>query len=233
MTEQQVTEQHADQRYRNLLKTLAPMTWEERYNHIGEYYRFTVLATVVAIVVSISLTVSIVHNSKRDVLFVGATVNVTVTEENKAQLNKDLFTVFGGEDEKWQSTELQTGTGYVEGEPNMTQVYAELMRVVSQIAAGDMDYLLADKDGLEYFMNAQAGYDISKLVSAEYFKTLEDRIIMGELDEVGKVPVAISIEDTEFAKQCTRKGEGLYLIFPGNTARNARVEAFIRYILGE
>lgn len=233
MTEQHVTEQHADQGFRNLPKTLAPMTWEERFDHIWEYYRFTILAIVVAIVLSISLVVSIVYNKKKEVFFVGATVNVTVTEENKAQLNKDLFALFGCEDEKWQSTELQTGTGYVEGEPNMTQVYAELMRVVSQIAAGDMDYLLTDKDGLEYFMNAQAGYDISKLVSAEYFKTLEDRIIMGELDEVGKVPVAISIGDTEFAKQCTRKGEGLYLIFPGNTDRNARVEAFVRYILGE
>lgn len=233
MTEQPMTEQHADQGFRNLRKTLAPMTWEERYNHIWEYYRFTILAIVVAIVLSISLVVSIVYNKKQEMLFVGATVNVTVTEEGKTQLNQDLFTLFGGENEKWQSAELQTGTDYVEGEPNMTQVYAELMRVVSQIAAGDMDYLLTDKDGLEYFVGAQAGNDISTLVSAEYFKTLEDRIIMGELDEVGKVPVAISIEDTEFAKLCTRKGEGLYLIFPGNTQRNARVEAFIRYILGE
>lgn len=233
MTEQPMKEQHADQGFRNLPKTLAPMTWRERFDHLWEYYRFTALVVVSAIVLSISLVVSIVHNLRQEVLFAGVTVNVTVSDEGLAQLNGDLFDLFEGEDEKYQIVELQTGTGYVEGDPNMNQVYAELMRVVSQIAAGDMDYLLLDQDGLEYFLGAQAADDLRNLVSEEYFETLEDRIVMGDLEDVGEAPLAIFIGDTEFAGSCARKGDGLYLIFPGNTQRNARVEAFIRYILGE
>lgn len=228
-----MTEKHADQGFRNLPKTLAPMTWKERFDHLWEYYRFTALVVVAAIAMSISLVVSIVHNLRQEVLFAGVTVNVTVSDEGLAQLNGDLFALFEGEDEKYQIVELQTGTGYMEGEPNMTQVYAELMRVVSQIAAGDLDYLLADQDGLEYFLGAQAADDLRNLVSEEYFKTLGDRVVMGDMEDVGEAPLAISIGDTEFAKSCTRKGDGLYLIFPGNTERNDRVEAFVRYILGQ
>lgn len=228
-----MTEKHADQGFRNLPKTLAPMTWEERFAHLWEYYRFTALVIVSAIVLSISLVVSIVHNSRQEVLFAGATVNVTVTEEGSTKLSEDLFALFEGENKKYQLAELQTGTGYVEGEPNMTQVYAELMRVLAQISAGDLDYLLVDEDGLEYFLGAQVPDDIRKLVAEEYFATLSDRIVMGEVEDVGKAPAAISIGDTEFAKSCTRKGDGLYLIFPGNTERTARVETFIRYILGQ
>ena len=115
----------------------------------------------------------------------------------------------------------------------MSQVYMELMRVVSQMTAKDLDYLLTDEDGLEYFIGAQAPDDIRKLVSEEFFETLGDRIVMGKMEEVGEVPLAISISDTEFAKFCTRKGEGLYLMFPGNTERTARIETFIQYILGQ
>ena len=228
-----MTEQHADQGFRNLPKTLAPMTWKERFDHLWEYYRFTALFVVSAIVVSISLIVAFIQYRNEEVLFAGATVNVTVSEEGLAQLSDDLFEIYEGENKKKQIVELQTGTGYIEGEPNMTQVYAELMRVVSQIAANELDYLLVDQDGLEYFMSGQVADDLRNLVSAEYLQTLEDRIVMGELEEIGQAPVAISISDTEFAKSCTRKGEALYLIFPGNTERTARIETFVQYILGQ
>ena len=228
-----MSEQHADQGFRNLPKTLAPMTWEERFDHLWEYYRFTALVVVSAIVIGISLIVSFIRYQNEEVLFAGATVNVTVSEEGLAQLNGDLFQIFEGENEKRQIVELQTGTGYIEGEPNMSQVYMELMRVVSQMTAKDLDYLLTDEDGLEYFIGAQAPDDIRKLVSEEFFETLGDRIVMGKMEEVGEVPLAISISDTEFAKFCTRKGEGLYLMFPGNTERTARIETFIQYILGQ
>lgn len=230
---EQTQEQHADQGFRNLPKTLAPMTWEERFDHLWEYYRFTALVVVSAIVIGISLIVAFIQYKNEEILFAGATVNVTVSEEGLAQLSGDLFEIFEGENEKRQIVELQTGTAYVEGEPNMTQVYAELMRVVSQITAKDLDYLLLDEDGLEYFIGAQAPADIRNLISEEYFATLGDRIVMGDSEEFGNAPLAISISNTEFAKSCTRKGEGLYLIFPGNTERTARIEAFIQYILGQ
>jgi len=233
MTEQPVTEKHADQGFRNLHKTLAPMSWKERFDHLWEYYRFTALVVGAAIVICIALAVDVVTNHK-EILFTGAAINVNVSDERSTQMSEDLITLFGEEGNKKQSADLLIGTPAVmEGEPNMTQVYAEIMRVMSQITAGDLDYLLLDADGLEYFTGAQAGEDIRKLVSEEYYKTLEDRMVTGDVEDVGIAPMAISIGDTEFAKHCTRRGEGLYLMFPGNTGRNDRVEAFIRYILGD
>ena len=233
MTEQNVKEQHADQGFRNLPKTLKPMTWKERFDHLWEYYRFTFLVVSAAIVLSITLVVDLI-TTHQVVLFAGTAINVNVSEERSTQLSEDLIALFGEEGKKKQSADLLIGTPAVmDGEPNMTQVYAEIMRVMSQITAGDLDYLLLDTDGLEYFTGAQTGEDIRKLVSEEYYKTLEDRVVMGDVEDVGMAPMAISIEDTEFAKHCTRRGEGLYLMFPGNTGRNEQVEAFIRYILGE
>lgn len=227
-----MSEQHADQGFRNLPKTLKPMTWKQRFDHLWEYYRFTFFVVAACVIIGITLIADVIM-THQVVLFSGTTINVTVTEEGQAKLNGDMLAIYEGNEKKREAVTLIVGTPAVlEGEPNMNQVYAELMRVVSQLAAGDLDYLLLDKDGLEYFMGAEAGEDLRILVSEEYYKTLEPYIVMGTLEDVGEAAVAISIKDTEFAKSCERKGEDLYLMFPGNTGRRERIEPFLRYIFG-
>ena len=227
-----MAEKHADQGFRKLPQTLKPMTWKERFDHLWEYYRFTFLVVGAAIVLSIALIVDVV-TTYQNVLFAGVGINVTVSDEGSAKLNGDMLEIYEGDPDKKDAVVLNVGTpASIEEEPNMTQVYAELMRVVSQISAKDLDYLLADKDGLDYFLGAEAGENLNLLVSEEYMKVLEPYIVWGTLEGETNIPVAVSISHTEFAQYCKRKGEGLYLMFPGNTGRNERIEPFLRYILG-
>jgi hypothetical protein len=228
-----MAEKHADQGFRKLPQTLKPMTWKQRFDHLWEYYRFTFFVVAACVIIGVSLMVDVIMNHQV-VLFAGTSINVTVSEEETAKLNEELLAIYEGDASKKEVVTLNVGTPFVtEGEPDMEQVYVELMRVVSQISAKELDYLLLDKNGMDYFVGAEAGEDLRTLVSEEYYKLLEPYVVMGKLDEVDNVPVAVSIKDTEFAKVCARKGEELYLMFPGNTGRSDRIEAFLRHILGQ
>ena len=227
-----MAEKHADQGFRKLPQTLKPMTWKERFDHLWEYYRFTFLVVGASVILAIALVVDVIV-SYQVVLFSGTTINVTVSDADMAKLNGDMMEILEGDAKKKETVTLSIGTSAIlEGEPDMEQVYVEIMRVVSQINAKDLDYLLVDQDGLEYFMGAEAGEDLQTLVSEEYYQLLEPYIVTGTLEEVSGVAVAVSIKDTEFAKSCQRKGEGLYLMFPGNTGRTENIEPFLRYIFG-
>ena len=227
-----MSEQHVDQGFRKLPQTLKPMTWKQRFDHLWEYYRFTFFVVSVCVIIGISLLVDVIVN-RQVVLLAGTSINVTISEEGTAKLNEELLAIYEGDASKKEVVTLNVGTPFVtEGEADMEQVYVELMRVVSQIAAKELDYLLLDKNGMDYFVGAEAGEDLRTLVSEEYYKLLEPYIVMGKLDEAGNIPVAVSIKDTEFAKACKRKGEELYLMFPGNTGRTERIEPFLRYIFG-
>ena len=85
------------------------MTWRERIDYIWTYYNVHILITV-AVVVLVVAFLSAVLAPKKQVVFGGTTVNVTLSEEGKQYLTQQLFAPMGGTDPAKQEIFCQEST---------------------------------------------------------------------------------------------------------------------------
>ena len=207
------------QRWQKLCDDMKPMSFREKVDHLWTYYYWVLI--VAAIIVTLCLIVhSSVTNLNREVLVAGALVNADVSVEGHDFLEERYFEKLGGQkgDQEVQITDITFE------DPNTTlnidQTYTATMRLVAMVSAKEVDYVIMDKIGLEFYLGHDLFMDLNELLSWEELEKWKDDLIYLTYEDTGEtIPVAINLKNTWFAKKYLRTEKDQYIGFAANTQR--------------
>lgn len=217
-----VKKQYADSR--PLLQTLSGMTPKEKLNHLCTYY-WWVLLVAIAVIMLISIIVTCVHNSRIQVLAGGYLVNINASEEGEQYLKDDLFQSLGG-DEKWQSVTLSSSFFDKNSAPTA------FMQVTLMVAARELDYVIADEEGMALLTNQNTFLPLESMLTPEELEPWSDSLVYHTYsDDETEYAIAIDISDTAFAKECLFSPNTVYIAFPGNRENGMPVNEILEYLL--
>lgn len=214
--------------YWHIKDAMKDMTWRERIDYIWTYYNVHIIITVSVVALVIAF-LSAVLAPKKQVVFGGTTVNVTLSEEGKQYLTQQLFAPMGGTDPAKQeifcqeSTLGQTGYGDTTG--------AEIMTLVGDIAAQSLDYIIMDELSMEYLSRGGWFGDVTAELTPGQLEIFADNLYTIQTEEGEIKLVAIDITDLPFVRDCAIKAKKVYLVLPGNTERAEKTDEFVDWLL--
>lgn len=211
-------------------QTMATLSWPEKIDYLWTYYKW-VLAVAVLVITVICIIVSCIYHIQLDTLFGGTCVNVNLTDEGEAYLSEDWFALLGGKEGKEEvnlfSTILEDPNSTTNTETNA----AAAMSVIVLIGTQDLDYIIMDQIGADYFVDRGIFPSLEQVLSEELLAQVEDWLIYYTDEEGNTYPAAIDISETGFVKNCTVHNGPVYIGFPGNTDRLELSGDFLEYIL--
>lgn len=218
------------QRWQKLCDDLRPMTFKQKVDHLWTYY-YWVLIIVAVIATLCCIVYSSITTLSREVLLSGVLVNADVSLEGHNFLEDRYFEKLGGieGDQEVQITDV------VFQDPNTTvdieQTYTATMRLVAMVSAREVDYVLMDKIGLEFYLGQDLFIDLNELFSKEELEKWKDDLIYLTYEETGEtIPVAINMQNTQFAKKYVSTQKVHYLAFAANTPRPDACKVFWEYM---
>ena len=211
-------------------QTMATLSWPERIDYLWTYYKWVIGVVILAVVV-ISIIVSCIYHARLDTLFGGTCVNVEFTDEGDAYLSDDWFALLGGREGKEEVNYFSTILQDPDRTTNTETNAAAAMSVIVLIGTQDLDYIIMDQIGMDYFGEREIFPSLEQVLSEQMLARMEDLLIYNT-DEAGNTyPIAIDISEAAFIRNCAKNDGPVYIAFPGNTDRLALSEEFLEYIL--
>jgi hypothetical protein len=207
---------------------LRDMTWKERIDYIWSYFHVHILSAVAVLALVIAF-LSVALAPKKQVVYSGMTVNVTLTAAGEKYLTDQLFVAFGGTDENKQEIQFQQSTMGKTEYGDTTG--AEIMTLVGEMAAQAIDYLIMDELSMTYL--SQGGWfgNIEEELSESQKEAFADALYKVQMEDGQIVAVAVEITDTDFIRDCAPKAKKVYLVLPGNTERAELSDDFFDWLL--
>jgi len=210
-----------------LKEILAPMTWRERLEYFWEYYKI-VFYVLIAIVLIINSIIGI--KRMPNIVFNGIAANVVVPDGAESYLMEDWLQEIGGDPEKERvSFNLITFPSREELITEDELAYAQ--QAASLVSAQMLDYVLMDKNALEYYLGDRIFASLENVLTQEQLKQFENKLVYLEEGDGTIYPVAIDISDTSFGQACASIDGMVFIGFPGNTTLADLTDEFFDYIL--
>lgn len=211
-----------------LKEILAPMTKKERLEYLWEYYK---AVPIVAVVVIAFLASMISSWLKPEIVFEGIGVNVDMIEDDDSYITEDWLQVMGGNAKKETARYSSLYIGSFEADTVETELAVAAQKVMLMAIAESLDYVLMDRSAVDFYIEKGIFSPLEKVLSQEQLEQFQDKMIYVELEDNTKIPVALDISETSFAKQCSVVGKELFIAFPGNTERAELSDDFFDYLL--
>lgn len=214
-----------------LKQTLAPMTWQQRLDHLWTYYKVVAVIFVIFCIV-ISLVITGIQNKQIDHLYSGVLVNVPLTDDGMAVFTNDLLLRYGSGNGK-EVIDLEQLYYGDDSIPDIAENNQDvLLRLTVLAGAQSVDAILCN----EYFLNQfvlYSGYgDMRQILSKQQQEKLSDRLVWSkEISDNESYPVALDISGTDFVEHCVSKTDKVYLFFPHSSDNAERNIDFVDYIL--
>ncbi len=209
---------------RELSNALKPMNWKERIVHLWTYYKW-VGFTVLAIAAAISIVYGAITTT--DPLFNGATVNLMLTEDGRAYIT-DSWKERLSDDPK-DRVELVQLVNPDDAVMMGQDAVSATLQLSIMITAGELDYILMDKEFLGDFSTQEAFADLREILTDEQLKQLGNRVCYYS-DGTNSYPMAVDISQTEFVQNCMSYTEAAFVAFPGNTEHMELADDFLEYL---
>lgn len=222
--------------YVKLIETLKPMTAKQRVEHIWEYYKEYMFIALMVILLLIAVITSIL-NSRTEVLFSGALVNVNVTNAGWEYIDGDFFEHIGGVEGK---QEVRITSSFFEDMYTSAEKfdinYNVVMSVVSMVSAKSLDYMLMDQNAMEIYLTQDVMMDLSDFFTEEEINAFGDRLIYLELEDedgesISRSPVALDVTDMPFVQDCLDVKTNCYFALAANTPHLDTCRDFWEYLL--
>ncbi len=207
-----------------LRDVLSGMTFRQKVDHIWTYYKW-LLAPIALAVLLISFVANIISNSRTEILYSGALVNVQMSDEGISYLSDQWFDALDGEEDT-QRVDLMLAT--FNATSNLFSAEMDVTsstKVIAAITACELDYVLTDFAGLGYCMSSAAFAPLTDILPEDMLVQLQGQFIYQE-DDTGTYPVAINITQSAFVQDCITGTEQVFLAFPATPAELSAMMIF-------
>lgn len=215
--------------FQRLKNDMKDMTFKEKIAHLWEYYKWFAIVGILLIVATVSVVTSVIQNS-RELVYGGAIVNLSVTEEGKTYLKEGWFEALESNPKK-QKIELdEIYIPDMEQTAFMESATANIAKITAMISAGYIDYVFADAYAIHYLGSVGSFQPLEVVLNQELLAQFEGKLVTYEGDEQTYL-VAIDISELPFVKENVISADKVYIAFPGNTGRTERNAEFLEYLI--
>lgn len=169
--------------------------WKEKLSYFWEYYKIHTLVILCVLFLGGNLiyTVATARESAVGVAF----VNTYLPEGTDTDRFSDEFLAYAGIDAKEYEASLYTEM-YIRYDRVDETSYANMQKIVANVAAKAIDVILCDKTYLDSAAAEGMFANLEDVFPAEILEQNKDRLLYMDLpgDDAGEVPVAISVLDS-------------------------------------
>ena len=216
---------------------LRPMTWNQRFSYLWEYYKFPAMLTAFVLFFVIWIAIAMITGLSQEprlycYLSTGTEDSCTEWfdryEQSRDYGKRELVQVTSGHTAS--EAALLYGTAYT-----FNLVYA------ADLTAQTVDVVICDQETLDYLLQTQTLNDLSTALNGAAAKMAQEDLIWCEFDpetaqegEIEYTPgyYALDIADTPLGRQIDC-GNGVYFTMVNIDERPEEVQAFLEYILTE
>ena len=197
---------------------LSRMTWEQKKEHIWEYYKIPIIAVAVLIAAVIGIVYMFRLNDYENVLYTVVTDGGIQGMDKKEDRLTTEFTEYLGIDGKkervyFDNNYTLTYTNSVDQDP-----YISAEKIMTQIATGSIDALITDKSNLRGFSTTD-----------EEFNKVSDYVIYYKLSDGTELPVALDLTATKLVKDMGLSVKNPCFAIVRSSTHIDNATAFIRY----
>ncbi len=201
-----------------------------------EYFKTYYLAKTVIAFIVFGLLLHLAYSiwlGCRDVLASGCFINVEISEEGTSFLTNE-YVNFCGKTDKEAVANVSLGNTFSFFNENPLDNSSYEMALLTQINAGEYQYMILDEMGLERFAQLDIYVDLEEMLTDMQKENLDDRIVYQSLPErEDDTASAIRLSDTEFAKKYKMLPQEAYLVFIDIEQDVEKNRKFIDYIFEE
>lgn len=210
---------------------LSRMTWEQKKEHIWEYYKIPIIAVAVLIAAVIGIVYMFRLNDYENVLYTVVTDGGIQGMDKKEDRLTTEFTEYLGIDGKkervyFDNNYTLTYTNSVDQDP-----YISAEKIMTQIATGSIDAIITDKSNLRGFSTTDesAFIDITTCLTDEEFNKVSDYVIYYKLSDGTELPVALDLTATRLVKDMGLSVKNPCFAIVRSSTHIDNATAFIRY----
>lgn len=226
---------------KNMIETIKPMPMKEKIKHILTSYTDLVFVFGICFVLLGMLVFSFIFPGSKTVLE-GAVFNVNLSNEGVANITNDFAQLIEPDadnktvvvnEHTFEYVKPPEGDEFesVEDMQNASGMVNLMKQIAMVVSANKLDFLMADRNSMEYLNDQELCGDLSQLLTGDMFAQVADQLVYMETgEEKVSTPVAIDISGTAFAKAFI-SSPVTYVAFVANTERPESCQIFLQYIL--
>ena len=226
---------------KNMIETIKPMPMKEKIKHILTSYTDLVFVFGICFVLLGMLVFSFIFPGPKTVLE-GAVFNVNLSNEGVANITNDFAQLIEPDadnktvvvnEHTFEYVKPPEGDEFesVEDMQNASGMVNLMKQIAMVVSANKLDFLMADRNSMEYLNDQELCGDLSQLLTGDMFAQITDQLVYMETgEEKVSTPVAIDISGTAFAKAFI-SSPVTYVDFVANTERPESCQIFLQYIL--
>ena len=226
-----MAEFHPAQELKQLRETLKTLPPKKKVEHLWTYYKW-VLGVLAGFILIMVIVATGIRNINTEVLISGELVNVYIYQDGMDYLNAEYFEKLEGKEGKQK---IQITESYL-GDLNDPE-YAEtnsytVVRTVAAVSAFELDYMMMNEMAVSRYLAEDLFIDLNELFTPQELAQMEDKLVYMLYEETGiKIPVAINITESGYAKKFIDSEEATYVAFIANTTRPEACRAFWDYLM--
>lgn len=208
---------------------LRNMSPKDRAWYIWEYYKFHILALILAVAALWTLGGILYRQTFTTRLSIAIVNDRAGNASSTANLEAGLKEALGFG--KKDLIEINEGLTARFGEEGMSQFeYASLAKISALVASKSLDVFIGDQEAVGHYETVNAFQDLEEYLPPELYSRVKDSVYSAE-DEQGVLkPVALSLEGTSFASQTGIVMNPPYLSVMSTSQHKEEVLQMIEYL---
>lgn len=172
------------------------MNGRDRLWYIWEYYKLHILAAAAVIAVIWIVSGMLYRQSFTTRLSIAVLNDQSGGTGSMAPLSEKLRQELNCG--KKELIEVNEGI-YISRDDASQYSYANMAKISAMVASKALDLMIADRDTIEYYEELSAFADLSQFLPPELYRQLSGQIISAGDENGQELPVALSLEGTDFA----------------------------------
>ena len=182
---------------RQKLRSMPP---KDRAWYIWEYYKFHILALILAAAALWTLGSMLYRQTFTTRLSIAIVNDQAGGASSTAGLEANLRQALGFG--KKDLIEINEGLSARFGQEGMSQFeYASLAKISALVASKSLDVVIGDQSAIDHYETVSAYQNLEELLPPELYERVKDHIYRAKDGEGNLTPVALSLEDTALGEK--------------------------------
>lgn len=205
------------------------MSLSDKLWYIWEYYKFHILALILAVALIGTVGSSVYRNIYYSNALYGYVLNnYSETPFDSTPYNEGFAEHMGFT----RYEQLFLESSYVSyGDAATEYSYATMAKISALLAARDLDFMIMDEENFLHYMEMDAFADLEQILPDDLLAAAEGRLLYATDSAGNSRAYAISVADTGFAESSHLTQDCRYLGILTNSQRTETAIAFLRYVL--
>lgn len=206
---------------------LRSMNLKDKLWYIWNYYRFHMIAAVLAVVVAVNVGTVVYHSTFHTALHC-MIINSRDEEGFQAAPLEQDFASWAGLGKKDEIISETTFLSF--GDDVSEYIYASMAKISALVAAKDLDVMICDEETLNHYSSMDGYLDLETVLPEDILNLVKDRLYYTENGDGTRHAYAIDISGTAFAEDSNIQLSPALFGIVSNSTRTDMSLALLRYI---